>query len=68
MGLWRVLFLAEVNSRPSRSQDLSSGLKVVALEAKSRRTLLAVSGRTGSRTNWLGAVPQPLAGAWLLGT
>jgi hypothetical protein len=50
MGLRRVLFLAKVSVRPSKSQDLLSGLEVVALEAKSRSTLPAVSGCTGSRT------------------
>jgi hypothetical protein len=50
MGLWRVLFLAEVDSHPSKSQDLSSGWKVVDLEGKSWRILPAISGRTGSRT------------------
>jgi hypothetical protein len=50
MGLRRVLFLAEDDSHPSKSQDLLSGLEVVVLEAKSWRTLPAVSGRTGSRT------------------
>jgi hypothetical protein len=32
IGLLRVLFLAEVNTRPSESQDSSSGLEVVDLE------------------------------------
>jgi hypothetical protein len=50
MGFQRVLFLAEVDAHPSKSQDLSSGLEVVALEAKSRSTLPAVSGCHGSRT------------------
>jgi hypothetical protein len=50
MGLWRVLFLAEVDSHPSKSEDLPFGLEVVVLEAKLWRTLPAVSGRTGSRT------------------
>jgi hypothetical protein len=50
MGLRRVLFLAEVDSHPSKSQNLSSSSEVVAFEAKSRSTRPAVSGRTGSRT------------------
>jgi hypothetical protein len=49
MGLRWVLFLAEVDSHPSKSQDLSSGWKVVDLEVKSWRILPAVSGRTGSK-------------------
>jgi hypothetical protein len=50
MGLRRVLFLAEVDLRLSKSQYLLSGLGVVYLEAKFRRTLPAISGRTSSRT------------------
>jgi hypothetical protein len=50
MGLQRVLFLAEVNSRPSKSQDLSSSLEVIDLEVELRGVLAAVSGRAGSRT------------------
>jgi hypothetical protein len=50
MGLQWVLLLAEVDSYPSKSQDLSSGLKVVDLEVKSQRILPTVSGRVGSRT------------------
>jgi hypothetical protein len=50
MGLRQVLFLAEVGSYPSKCQDLSSGLKVVDLEVKSRGIRLAISGRAGSRT------------------
>jgi hypothetical protein len=50
MGLRQVLFLIEVNLRLSKSRDLSSGLEVVVLEAKFRRTLPAVSGRTDSKT------------------
>jgi hypothetical protein len=49
MGLWRVLFLAEVDSHPSKSQDLSSDWIVVVPEVKSWRVLPAVSGRAGSR-------------------
>jgi hypothetical protein len=51
MGLWWVLFLAEVCTLPSKSQDSSFGSEVVALEVKSRRTLPAISGRTGSKTD-----------------
>jgi hypothetical protein len=50
MGLWRVLFLAEVYSRPSKSQDPSSGSEVVALMAKSRGVPPAISRRAGSGT------------------
>jgi hypothetical protein len=50
MGLQWVLFLAEAESRSSKSQDLSSGWKVVDLEVKSWRILLAISGCTGSST------------------
>jgi hypothetical protein len=50
MGLRRVLFLAEANSRSSKSQDPSSGSEVVALMVKSCSTRLAVSERAGSRT------------------
>jgi hypothetical protein len=50
MELRRVLFLAEVDSHSSKFQDLSSGLEVVVLEVKSWRTLPAISGHTGSRT------------------
>jgi hypothetical protein len=35
MGLRQVLFLAEVDSRPSKSQDLSFGWIVVVPEVKS---------------------------------
>jgi hypothetical protein len=34
MGLWQVLFLAEIDSHPLKSQDLSSALKVFVVEAK----------------------------------
>jgi hypothetical protein len=50
MGLQQVLFLTEVNLHSSKSQDLSSGLKVVDLEVKSQGIWPAVSGRAGSRT------------------
>jgi hypothetical protein len=68
MGLRRVLFLTEDDSHLSKYQDLSSDWKVVDLEVKSWRILPAVSGHTGSRTELARAIPQPLAGAWLLGT
>jgi hypothetical protein len=48
MGLWRVLFLAEVRTLPSKSQDSSSGSEVIALEVKSRGALPAILGRAGS--------------------
>jgi hypothetical protein len=50
MGLRWVLFLAEVYSRPSKSQDPLSGSEVVALMAKSRGVSPAILGRAGSRT------------------
>jgi hypothetical protein len=50
MGLWRVLFLAEVSTFPSKSQDPSPGSKVVDLEVKSCRVSSAVSGRAGFGT------------------
>jgi hypothetical protein len=34
MGLQRVLLLDEVDSHPSKSQDLSSGSVVIVLEAE----------------------------------
>jgi hypothetical protein len=49
MGLRRVLFLAEVSTLLSKSQDSSSGSEVVDLEVKFCRVLSAVSGRAGSR-------------------
>jgi hypothetical protein len=49
MGLWRVLFLAEVNMFPSKSQDSSSGSEVVDLKVKFRGGSPIVSGRAGSR-------------------
>jgi hypothetical protein len=49
MGLRRVLFLVEVVSRPSKSQDPSSGSEVIGLEVKLRGVSPAVSGRAGSR-------------------
>jgi hypothetical protein len=50
MGLRRVLFLAEVDSYPSKSQAFSSGWKAVDLEVKSRGVSPAVSGRASSET------------------
>jgi hypothetical protein len=50
MGLRRVLFLTEVDSYPSKSQDLSSGSEAIVLEVKSVRTLPVVSRHTGSKT------------------
>jgi hypothetical protein len=50
MGLRRVLFLVEVYSRPSKSQDSSSGSEIVGLEVKLRGASPAVSGRAGSET------------------
>jgi hypothetical protein len=50
MGLRRVLFLAEVYSRPSKSQDPSSALEIVGLEVKLCGVSPAFSGRAGSRT------------------
>jgi hypothetical protein len=51
MELRQVLFLAEVSTFPSKSQDSSSGSEVVDLEVKSRGVSPAVSGRAGSRTD-----------------
>jgi hypothetical protein len=50
IGLRRVLYLAEVNSRPSKSQGFSSGWKVVYVEVKFRGVSSAISGCAGSRT------------------
>jgi hypothetical protein len=50
MGLWRVLFLAEVDRHPSKSQDPSSGSEVIVLEVKPGSALPAISGRTSSRS------------------
>jgi hypothetical protein len=50
MGLRRVLFLAEVDSYPSKSQDLFSRWRVVDPEVKSRGIRPAVSRHAGSRT------------------
>jgi hypothetical protein len=49
MGLRRVLFLAKVYSRPSKSQDSSSGSEIIGPEVKLRGVSSAVSGRAGSR-------------------
>jgi hypothetical protein len=51
MGLRWVLFLAEVCTFPSKSQDSSSGLEVVALKVKSRGAPPVVSGHTGSKAD-----------------
>jgi hypothetical protein len=50
MGLQRVLFLTEVDSRLSKSQDPSSGSGVIGLEVKLRGVSSVASGRAGSRT------------------
>jgi hypothetical protein len=50
MGLWWVLFLAEVYLRPSNSQDSSSGSEITGLEVQPHGASQAVSGRAGSRT------------------
>jgi hypothetical protein len=50
VGLQRAVFLAEVNSHPSKSQDPSSSSEVVDLEVNCRGVSLAISGRAGSRT------------------
>jgi hypothetical protein len=36
MGLWQVLFLAEVYLHPSKSQDSSTGSEIAGLEVKPR--------------------------------
>jgi hypothetical protein len=51
MGLRQVLFLAEVSTFSSKSQDFSSGSKVVDLEVKSRGVSSAVSGHAGFETD-----------------
>jgi hypothetical protein len=51
MGLRRVLFFAEINTRPSESQDSLSSLEIIGLEVKSRGASPAVSGRAGSKTD-----------------
>jgi hypothetical protein len=68
MGLRRVLFLAEVDTLPSKSQDPSSGSEVVVSETKPQGVSPAVSGRAGSRTEPAGGCSWPLAGVRLLGT
>jgi hypothetical protein len=50
MGLRRVLFLARVYPRPSKSQDSSSGSEIVGLEVKLRGASQAISGCAGSWT------------------
>jgi hypothetical protein len=68
MGLRRVLFLAEVYSRPSKSQGFSSGWKVVDLEVRFRGVSPTISGCASSRTEPAGAGSRPPAGFRLLGT
>jgi hypothetical protein len=48
MGLWRVPFLTEVSTLPSKSQDSLSSLEVVDLEVKFRGVSPAISGHAGS--------------------
>jgi hypothetical protein len=50
MELRWVLFLAEIDSHPSKSQDLSSASEVVVLEVKPGSALPIISGCAGSRT------------------
>jgi hypothetical protein len=66
MGLWWVLFLAEVDSYSSESHDLSSGWKAVDLEVKSCRVRQAVSGCASSRTELAGSCSAAITR--LLGT
>jgi hypothetical protein len=49
MGLRRVLFLAKVDSHPSKSQDPSSDSEIAGLEVEPHGASLAISGRAGSR-------------------
>jgi hypothetical protein len=49
MGLWRVLFLTEVYSDPSKSQGFSSSWKFVELEVKFHGVSPAVSGHASSQ-------------------
>jgi hypothetical protein len=51
MGLRRVLFLAEVYPRPSKSYDSSSNLEIVDLGIKLRGVSPAFSEHAGSRTD-----------------
>jgi hypothetical protein len=51
MGLRRVLFLAEVSTFLTKSQDSLSSSEVVDLEVKSRGVSPAISGHTGSKIN-----------------
>jgi hypothetical protein len=50
MGLWQVLFLAEVYSHPLKSQGFSSNWKFVELEVKFHGVSPAVSTRASSQT------------------
>jgi hypothetical protein len=54
MGLGRVLFLAEVSTLPSKSQDSSPISEVIDLEVLPQGVSPAVSGRAGSRTELAG--------------
>jgi hypothetical protein len=65
MGLRRVLFLSEVNSRPSKSQGFSFGWKVDDLENKFHRVSPAISGRAGSWSEPARAALRPPAGVRL---
>jgi hypothetical protein len=49
MGLRQVLFLAELNSHPSKSQSLSSNWKVVDLQVEFCGVSPAISGHAGAR-------------------
>jgi hypothetical protein len=51
MGLQQVLFLAEVSTLPSKSQDSLFGPEVVNLEVKPRGVSPAVLGCAGSKTD-----------------
>jgi hypothetical protein len=54
MGLRRVLFLAEVSTLLSKSQDSSPGSEVVGLEVRPRGALPAVSGCASFKTDLAG--------------
>jgi hypothetical protein len=62
MGIRRVLFLAEVYSRPSKSQDSLPGSEIVGLGVKLRGVSPAVSGRAGSRIDPAGS--RRMAARW----
>jgi hypothetical protein len=51
LGLRRVLFLAEVSTLPSKSQDSSPGSEVIDLEVKLRGVSPVISRHAGSRTD-----------------